>query len=212
MIASSPALRRFYDFFETYGAERLNGLNESHFDSLTSSEREEVWKFLAKDVAQSEESIKGLYLLNKDRAIEFFKEVVTAPMKASEYSAERKELEVSRLSLLAYINSVEPDEKYVNAMCEFADSEFEDVRGLFARSLPIGQVTPDAVHALEKMIFTEVERVPLASAITKFMAIHGMDFDMDDSLYDSIYRSLRSDDPKEKMAAIRRLKVRSESV
>jgi len=211
MIASSPALRRFYDFFETYGAERLNGLDESYLAPLTSAEREEAWKFLAKDVALSEEAIKGLYILDKVRAIRLFKDVLAVPVDISEYPAERKELEVNRLLLLAYINSVEPDEKYVNALCEFSNSEFEDVRGLFARSLRVDQTTSDAVEALKRMIFTEVERVPLASAITKFMAIHGMDFDMDDPLYDSIYRALRSDNPKEKLAAMRRLQGRVDS-
>lgn len=109
--------------------------------------------------------------------------------------------------MLRYINSVDPDPKYINAMNEFARSEFEDVRSQFAQSVPIDKVTPGAVDALKGMIFTETERIPLASAITKLMVIHGMDFDRKSALYKSIYMSLRSGDPNEKLAAIKRLEA-----
>jgi hypothetical protein len=66
-------------------------------------------------------------------------------------------------------------------------------------------VTPEALEALKGMVFTETERIPRTSAITKLMVIYGLDFDMDDPFYKSIYLSLRSDNPKEKLSAMRRL-------
>lgn len=204
-IGSSPRLKRFYGFFETYGTVRLNGLDESYFRDLSDWEREEAWNFLVKNAVLSEEAIKGLYILDKERAIKLFKDVIATPLMNTESITERKELEVSRLVLLNYINNVEPDVKYVNAMCDFANSAFEEVRSLFASSLPISPVTSEAVDALKRMIFTEVERAPLALAITKYMAIHGMDFDMENPMYESIYRSLRSENPLEKMSGMKRL-------
>jgi hypothetical protein len=93
-------------------------------------------------------------------------------------------------------------------MTEFASSEFENVRFLFAKAAPTHQVTPEVVAALKGMIFTETEQLPLSAAISKYMVIHGMDFDARDPLYKSIYMSLRSDDPKTKMAGMKRLEER----
>lgn len=58
------------------------------------------------------------------------------------------------------------------------------------------------------MIFMKTEQLPLSSAITKYMVIHGLDFDARDPLYKSIYMGLRSDDPKAKMEAMKRLEER----
>ncbi|MDK6079996.1 hypothetical protein [Massilia varians] len=198
-------LSRFYRFFETYGTERLNGLDESHFYGLSANEKEEAWDFLKNSRALSTERIRGLYLLDKARAVELFKQLVAAPLKESEFPAERQAAENSRLAMLSYIYSVDPEETCVSAMCEFANSEFSRVRAAFAQTLPIDRTTPEAVDALKRMIFTEIERIPLTSAITKLMVIHGLDYDINNPLYDSIYLSLRSDNPKEKAGAMSRL-------
>lgn len=131
------------------------------------------------------------------------------PLQDSPYPDQPQAFECNRLMLLEYVSSVEPDGKYVDAMSEFANSEFPEIRGQFARCLPLHQVTPDAVEALKRMVFTEMERILRTSAITRLMALHGMNFDMGDALYKSIYLSLRSDDPNEKKLAIRRLESMS---
>ena len=71
--------------------------------------------------------------------------------------------------------------------------------------MPTKKTTHDAVEALKAMIFTEVERVALTSAITKLMLIHGMEFDRSDPLYKSLYAALNSDDPQKKVAALNKL-------
>jgi hypothetical protein len=204
-FTSNPKLAPIYGFFEKYGTERLRGLAPSYFQALNASEKEEVWNFLSDRFARSDECINALYNLDTKRAVEAFKKEIVVPIETSPYAAEREAIEECRLLMLGYINSIEPDEKYVSAINEFAGSEFEDVRAQFARSVPIHQVTQGAVDALKGMIFTETERIPLASAIAKFMVIHGMDFDRKDPLYKSIYMSLRSDDPKEKLSGMKRL-------
>lgn len=198
----------FYQFFETYGSERLNGLNESHFAALSAAEKEDAWNYLRPGFETSDERISGLYQLDSSRAVALFKEALKQPMASSPYAASREAIQSSRLLLLKFVHSVERDTQYVDAMTEFAGSEFENVRTLFANAAPTHQVTPELVAALKGMIFTETERIALSAAITKLMAIHGMDFDAQDPVYKQIYMSLRSDDPKTKMVAMKQLEER----
>jgi len=202
---SGQQLELLYSFFETYGTERLNGLNEKYFSSLNENEREEAWSFLKDGFSLSSERIAGLYLLDKMRAVELFKEALSFPIDSSPFPAERKFLESNRLLILRCINSVEPHEGYLVAMCGFANSEFPKVRAEFAQALPIQKLASNVMESLKGMIFAETELIPLTSAITKFMAIYGMNYDLSNSLYKSIYLSLRSDNPKEKIAGMSRL-------
>lgn len=198
-------LEKFYAFFQTYGTERLNGLGESYFADLNPNEKEEAWSYLLDGFSLSSERVIGLYHLDKFRAVPVFKEAISHLMAQSPYPAEQQAIELNRLLMIQFINTVEPDEKYLSAMCEFARSEFEDVRAEFAQSLPIHRLTRGTVEALKGIIFTETETIPLSSAVMKLMLIHGLDFDSKDPVYKSIYLALSSDDPKEKLAAMNRL-------
>jgi hypothetical protein len=204
-FTSNPKLALIYGFFEKTGTERLQGLDPSYFVGLNEEEKEEAWNFLSDRFASSTDTISGLYYLDQKRAVAAFKVEIEVPIAPSPYPDQRESREECRLLMLQYINSVEPDEKYVAAINEFARSEFKQVRTLFAKSVPIHKVTEGAVEALKGIIFTETEVAPLSAAITKFMVIHGMDFDRKDPLYKSIYMSLRSDNLKEKLAAMKRL-------
>jgi hypothetical protein len=177
------------------------------FVDLTRDEREEAWNFLKLGIPTSYERIKGLYLLDRDRAIQLFKAAIELPIVASHSASEREQLESSRLLMLSYVNIVEHDSKYINAMAEFSNSEFPHIRGQFARALPVHQVTPESVEALKNIIFTETHTGTRSAAITKFMSIHGLKFKLKDPVYDSIYLSLRSDEPKDKLSAISRLEA-----
>jgi hypothetical protein len=207
MLNSNPRLARFYRFFETYGAERLNGLDESYFVGLNEFDKEEAWNFLLQGESLSEERINGLYLLNDVRAVDLFKEILASPIKDSPYSAQRQFFEYQRLTLLGYVNNADPSTKNIVEMTKYSDSEFPKIRAKFAQVLPLRKIAPCSVDALKKMIFTEVERIPLAAAITKFMAIHGMDYEIDDPVYNSIYISLRSGGSEEKLSAMKRLEM-----
>lgn len=204
---SNPKLERLYHFFKTHGTERLNGLDESYFFDLHQSEKEEAWNFLRNGVPSSYEHIKGLYALHPDRALQVFKAAIGIPMEISSYESEREQLESSRLLMLSYITAIEPEEEYINAMVDFSNSEFPDIRGQFAQFAPAHKTTFEATEALKKMIFTETEISPRASAITKLMALHGMKFKLKDPIYDSIYLMLRSDDPKDKQRAMKQLET-----
>jgi hypothetical protein len=207
-FTSSRKIKLLYSFFETYGKERFTGLSEGHFSGLSEDEKEEAWNFLKDGFQLSSERLTGLYMLDKVRAVNLFKVEVAAPIVSSPFPAEQQALEGNRLLMLRYICNVEPDEKYVDAICRFATNQFPKIRAEFAQSLPTRQLGRSVVDALKGMIFTETERVPLTSAITKFMAIHGMDYDMNDPLYKSIYLLLRSENRKEKIFAMRQLEKR----
>lgn len=204
-LETTSGLAKFYDFFKTIGAARLDGLDESCFVGFTKGEKEAAWIFLRGNFTRSSERIEGMYLLDASRAATEFKKALEVPVAQVQFVEEQKQLESSRLLMLKYVNLLEPDEKWVVGMCDFAVSNFAEIRGEFARVLPAKRITLAAVSALKQMIFTEVERVPLASAITKLMLIHGMDFDMDDPVCDSIYRLMRSQNKNDKLSAIRRL-------
>jgi hypothetical protein len=201
-------LEPFYKFFESYGVERLKGLDESYLAGLNESEKEEAWNFLKDGFYLSDERIGLLYALDKLRAVELFKKVLSEPIPTSDFAAEREAFERNRLLMLKYIVGIEHDEKYIDEMNGFAHSQFCTIRGEFAQSLPVQKANQSSMEALKGMIFTETERIPLVSAIVKFMSIYQMDYDLDDPLYKSIYLSLRSDDQKEKIAGVKRLEMR----
>jgi hypothetical protein len=207
MISSlkSSCLEKFYAFFDTTGKERLGGLDRSYFDGISEADRQEAWHFLVDDFARSPDAITGLYLLDNAKSVALFKAEIDAPMPTTPFSALRRMLESNRLLMLKYINKHDPDPTYINAVNVFANSEFEEIRGEFARAVPVAPVTRGVVDALKRMIFTETECIPITSAITKLMVIHGMDFDRHDPVYKSIFNALRSNDPNDKIAGMTRL-------
>lgn len=202
---SKSKLEKFYAFFQTYGTERLNGLGESYFVGMNDDEREEAWSFLLDGFSLSTERIIGLYHLDKFRAIHVFKEAIGLPLARSPYPAAQSAIELDRLIMIQCVNSIEPDEKYISMMCEFSKSEFGEVRATFAQYLPFRRLTRSAVEALKGITYTETDSIALSSASMKLMLIHGLDVDIECSVYKSIYLALRSDDPGQKLAGMKQL-------
>lgn len=207
-LTKSKSLLRFYAFFDKGGMERLNGLDRSYFVGTSEADRQEAWDFLINDFARSPDAITGLYLLDRVKAVALFKAEIDAPMPASPYAATRRQLESNRMLILRYIQKVDPNPIYIEAMTEGSSSEFEEIRGEFAEAVPIAPVLRGTVDALKRMIFTETDSIPMTSAITKLMVLHGLDFDRHDPVYKSIFTALRSDDPDDKIAGIARLEQR----
>lgn len=201
----SLGLERLYGFFQKRDSERWHGLDESYFHGLTPIERNQAWNFILSSSRLSDERIRGLFLLDSNRAIYLFKEICLGPIEESDFPAERKAFERARLALLHYINLVQPTSEHMNKMCSFALSNFKEIRTIFATSVPEKVTTPAILNALKSMIFTEADEMALSSAVMKFMAIYGMEFDADDKDYKVIYNSLRSGGGSEKLAAIKRL-------
>lgn len=182
----SEPLAKFCAFFEKVGAKRLAGLDESFIHGMNEAHRAKAWAFLEKEFSRSSDSITGLYLLDRVRAVAKFKAELTSLHPADRHPALRRMLESNRLLMLRYINEVEAEAGYIDSMTAFAESEFEEVRGEFANAVPITAVTRSAVEALKRMIGREGVGATLTSAITKLMVIHGTDFDRRDPMYKSI--------------------------
>jgi len=210
MISSSKSAEfaKFHGFFDKAGTERLSGLDENYFETMSEADRQEAWDFLLPKFARSSDAISGLYLLDPVGAVALFKAEIAPPILPTPYPSLRRTRESNRLLMLKLIIKVYPDPVYIDAMTAFANSEFDEIRGEFAQSLLISPITRGAVDALKRMIFTEVETIPLSSAITKLMVIHGMDFDRRDPVYKSIFVALMSDNPDNKLAAMARLEQR----
>lgn len=206
MNANPPSkLERLYSFFQKKDSERLHGLDESYFLGLTPIEKSQAWNFISSSARLSDERISGLFLLDPDRAIEFFKKVCLDPIEDSNFPAERRAFERARLALLYYINLVDPDIEHMNQMCSFSSSKFEEIRIIFATSVPEKVTTPEILNALKIMIFTEADEMAVSSAVMKYMAIYGMQFDADNEDYKVIYNSLMKGDGNKKLAAMKRI-------
>lgn len=201
----SNNLMRFYDFFEKNDAERYHGIDENYFSSFNDFEKQEAWKFIAVNRKLSEEGIKCLYFLDKWNAVVFFKSSLLQPSVDFQYRAQRLNAERCKILMLKFILETCPERKYFLDILAFSNSEFDEVRAEFAELIPFRKIIPEVVEELKKMIFVETARAPLGAAIAKLMAIHGMDFDVDNPLYKSIYLALRSGSVSDKISAIKRL-------
>lgn len=51
----------------------MDGLNKSYFDPMSQEEKALAFDILKKSVSTSEESVRGLYLCDSDKAIDLFK-------------------------------------------------------------------------------------------------------------------------------------------
>ncbi len=198
----SPKLSRLHSFFNTYGRERLDGLDSSYFRDMSPDESAEAWYFMSDRFAESVDKITGLYLLDQVRAIEQFKRALDSPMPSSEYPATRRADEINRLLMLRYVTSSDTDPRYIAMLPEFARSEFEEVRAQFAQSLSVRNATTEVVTALKEMFYSEAELLALASAIFALKKLHGWSYDPSDSRQRSIYMLLQSTDPEEKRAGM----------
>jgi len=201
-LTDSPKLDRLYKFFNTYGRERLDGLDRSFFRDMSPDESAGAWDFLSLRFAESVDKITGLYLLDEGRAIERFKQALDSPMPLSEYPAARSADEINRLLMLRYVTNSDVDPRYIAMLPEFARSEFEEVRAQFAQSLSIRNATTEVVTALKEMVYSESKRLPLASAIFALKNLYGWSYDPSDSRRRSIYMLLQSTDPEEKRAGM----------
>ncbi len=203
--ASPVGLSRFYAFFEKFGTERLNGLDSSYFEDLTPAEKAEAWAYLKDGFELSDERIRGMYLLDPAGAVELFLKAVQTPIEDSPYPAKRQAAEQSRVLMLRCIAAQQPSAESLNKLASCANSEFPKVRSSVMQSLPTKQITPEAVEAIKSVVFTEVDEIALTTAITKLMAIHGMEFNARDPIYKSIYVGLSSDEVANKKRAMKRL-------
>src|SRR5690554_8101296 len=88
----SESFKRFLDFFKLTQRERLDGLDKSYFDPMTSEEKAAAFDLLKPSVDKSEESVRGIYLCNPDEAIILFKTLIPKNLPNVESIREKEEI------------------------------------------------------------------------------------------------------------------------
>lgn len=197
---------RLVEFFDKTGPERLNGLDSSYFKDLTPDKRRAAWRFLEKDFEKSEDQIIGLYLLNPQAAIAAFKIELAKEREKSPYAATRSATESCRVMMLQFVCAEQPSSEAIKHLASYCSSAFPNIRAKASQALPITPTSQEAVSALEGILFTETDRLALASATEKFLAIFGYKLDISDPTYKSLYLKLRGDDLAEKKRTIEYVK------
>jgi hypothetical protein len=201
----TPGLAKLHHFFQDRGMERLNGLDKSYFYDLNDEEKVQAWNFLSDNFKYSSDKTTGLFLLDPEKAVTLFKDEVQTPLERTEYKDQFRIQQENKILMLHYILLLDFNEKYIKMMDQFGKSEFEEVRTLFAQFLPIKNVPDSSLDILKGMIFTETETLPQTSAITKFMAIYGHNFKLNDPSYKSLFKALLSDNEKEINSAMHQI-------
>lgn len=202
----TPGLTRIVEYFKKTGPERLNGLDSSYFKDLTPDEKREAWIFLEKNFNESEDQIIGLYLLDPQRAVAAFKIELEKKSEQSPYAATRSAIEACRVTMLQFVCADSPNSEALKQLASYCGSAFPNVRAKAAQALPFTPTSNEAVSALEGVLFTETDRLALASATEKFLAIFGFKLDIADPTYKSLYLKLRGQDLTDKKRAIEYVK------
>lgn len=202
----TPGLTRIVEFFNKTGPERLNGLDSSYFNDLTPDEKRSAWIFLEKNFKESEDQIIGMYLLDPQQAVAAFKIELEKEPEQSPFAATRSVIEACRVTMLQFVCADSPNSKALKQLASYCRSVFPNVRAKAAQALPFTPTSMEAVSALEGILFTETDRLALASATEKFLAIFGFKLDIANPTYKSLYLKLRGDDLADKKRAIEYVK------
>jgi len=149
----------FLNFFQLTGTQRLDGLDTSCFESMTTDERRQAYDLLWSKVEKggTDESINGLFLADETRAVVD----VTLLLDAGRLRAQAEVLAAWNIYRLT---------KDVAMMAHFArrlSDQSAEVRGSAAYYAPAAAPTHSLVKGLQGMILTETERLPLIHALNK---------------------------------------------
>lgn len=189
----SAAYQRFLDFFELRGTERLDGLDASYFEPMTSDERERAYDLLWTKVERggTEESVNGLFLANERRAVS----EVTPLLEGGKLRPQAGIIAARNIYL------VTKDVGMVAYFVKYMKDDNAEVRGNAAYYAPASASTQSLIVGLQGMVLTETERLPLIHAINKLLECHGVsEASVGKKVHDNLYRGLRADDTGAKNA------------
>jgi hypothetical protein len=194
------AYQNFLDFFSTFGKGRLDGLSSSHFDPMTPSERGMAFEYLLKLVQAggSEESVNGLFLADEEKAVEAVKPLLTEGLLRPE----------AKIVAAWNLYKNQPDDLLIPYFVESMRSSDRKLREKAAYWAPAKQPTLELLKALEGMVVTETETLPLIHATNKLLECHGVTREsVDKSTFSDMYKGLRSENVKEKFRTFDKLNL-----
>lgn len=187
------AYQKFLEFFTTANKERLDGLNETHFDGMSPEERSKAFDYLLERVLKggSRESVGGLFVADPARAAPIVRQLLDSG----------KLREDAEISAAWELYQIQPDPSLIPVFIRLMSSANQTNRSNAAFYVPADKLTPELDAALKGMIRTETETLPLINAINKLLECHGITREsVSKEEFSKFYLGLRSDvlDDKEK--------------
>nr|WP_314545395.1 hypothetical protein [uncultured Massilia sp.] len=190
--------QNFLDFFSTANKERLDGLNETHFEGMLPEERSMAFDYLLKLVLNggSRESTNGLFVADAARATPLIRQLLDAG----------KLRESAEIAAAWNLYHNRPDQSLIQVFVRSMSSADKYNRANAAFYVPADVLTPELDAALKGMIRTETETLPLVSAINKLLECHGITREsVSKDEFSAFYRGLRSDALSDKEKIFQRL-------
>jgi len=204
----SDVYKRFEDFFNGVGRERLDGLDVSYFSKMTEDEKRKAFDKLKENYWDSTEAIKGLYLINEDKALVLFVEYFTniADNQLFEYEVDRRDRMLAEILMLSYLYTASKDFNYILKILGYYNDQDEEVRDSALYYTP-NIVNKEIIDAVSKLILEEDNKEVLASAAIFFLELHGIDIDWNGDLSSirALYMPLKNDDKEKRMEAVTKI-------
>lgn len=204
----SSAYQRFLDFFNLTQRERLEGLNSSHFEPMSQTEKKQAFELLKSNFERSTENIKGLYLCCPAEAIALFKKTIKQPIDYKENKWENDSIRRGLIVMIGYVAQIEPTKENINRLVTFDIQRLnKDARRELYNLTPSRPTTTQVVEFMEKAIFYEAAcDNPVDGAVELYLSFFGISFDPQDPISKKFGMKLLSSDIETKKEAIHELK------
>lgn len=192
------AYQNFLDFFSTANKERLDGLNQTHFDGMSPEERSMAFDYLLNLLLKggSRESANGIFVADAARAAPLIRQLLHAG----------KLRESAEIAAAWNLYQISPDTSLIPVFIRSMSSSDKYNRANAAFYVPADVLTPELDAALKGMIRTETETLPLINAINKLLECHGITREsVSKDEFSAFYRGLRSDALTDKEKAFQKL-------
>ena len=192
------AYQNFLDFFSMNNHERLDGLSDIYFASMTMQERSMAFDYLLKLVHDggSRETAHGLFLADAARAAPVVRELLEA----------HRLREDAEIAATWNLQQIAPDAALLSLFIRLMSSTDKYNRANAAFYVPAGVFTAELDAALKSMIRTETETLPLVNAINKLLDCHGITREsVAKEKFSHLYLGLRSDEARDKEAIFEEL-------
>jgi len=192
------AYQNFLDFFSANNRERLDGLSEIHFAAMTRAERAKAFDYLLTMVQAggSRESVNGLFIADAARAAPVVRQLLEA----------RQLREDAEVAAAWNLHRVRQDPSLIPVFIRLMSSSDKYNRANAAFYVPAHDFTQALGAALEGMIRTETETLPLVNATNKYLECYGITREsVSKEEFSRFYRGLRSDAAADKEAIFKEL-------
>jgi hypothetical protein len=178
--------------------ERLDGLSDSYFTSMTWEERGMAFEFLLERVETggTEESVNGLFRTDARRAVEPIKRLLARGALNGE----------AQISAAWNLYRFERDPEILSVFIRFMSAPDAELREKAAYYVPSDPFTGELKAALQAMVRTETDQTASINAVDKLLACYGVTREtVDKQTFSRFYRGLRVDDPAMKEQTFKRL-------